>query len=468
MSKISSVVEQDARIETLIREIKDMFLRLGDGEISPSAYDTAWIARIPSLNDPNKPQFPTTLQWILKNQLKDGSWGEPSFFFLYDRLVCTLSCVLTLALWKQGEELITNGLHFLQTHIEGLDKEKSIRTVGFEMIFPSMLNEAKIIGLNLPYDLPCIKHMIKLREEKKSRIPMEVMHSVQTTLLHSLEAIEVELVQWDRILKLQSANGSISDSPSATTITYLNTHDSKCLEYLTYIVKRFEDHAPFLYPVDTYERNWMIDTIQRLGIDHHFCKEISNALDFLYRNLRKDGFAWGRDAFVTDIDDTCMGLRLLRLHGYPISPDVLEYFKDVDGTFLCYMGETHRGVSDYFSLYRFSQIAFLGEKILKQTKIFTEQHLIKSIKDNHVYDKWAIKKALNKEIEWALRNPWKTSLPMLDVKEYIRNYGDNDVWIGKTIYRMSNINNSKYLELAKLECNKLQAINTREAKSILL
>ncbi|KAI0523969.1 hypothetical protein KFK09_003333 [Dendrobium nobile] len=464
----NQVAEQDARIETLIREIKDMFLRLGDGEISPSAYDTAWIARIPSVNDPNKPQFPTTLQWILKNQLNDGSWGEPSFFSLYDRLVCTLSCVLTLTLWKQGEELIANGLHFLQTHIQDLDKEKSIRTVGFEMIFPSMLNEAKIIGLNLPYDLPCIKHIIKLREEKKSRIPMEVMHSVQTTLLHSLEAIEVELVQWDRILKLQSSNGSISDSPSATVATYLNTHDNKCLEYLTYIVKRFEDHAPFLYPVDTYERNWMIDTIQRLGIDHHFFKEISNALDFIYRNLRKDGFAWGRDAFVTDIDDTCMGLRLLRLHGYPISPDVLEYFKDVDGTFLCYMGETHRGVSDYFSLYRFSQIAFLGEKILKQTKIFAEQHLIKSIKDNHVYDKWAIKKALNKEIEWALRNPWKMSLPMLDVKEYIRNYGDNDVWIGKTIYRMSNINNSKYLELAKLECNKLQAIHTREAKSILL
>ncbi|KAH0467845.1 hypothetical protein IEQ34_002878 [Dendrobium chrysotoxum] len=115
----NQVGEQDARIETLIREIKDMFLRLGDGEISPSAYDTAWIARIPSLNDPNKPQFPTTLQWILKNQLKDGSWGEPSFFFLYDRLVCTISCTLTLALWKQGEDLIENVFLILHQHKNG-------------------------------------------------------------------------------------------------------------------------------------------------------------------------------------------------------------------------------------------------------------------------------------------------------------------------------------------------------------
>ncbi|PKU86965.1 Levopimaradiene synthase, chloroplastic [Dendrobium catenatum] len=467
MSKISSVVEQDARIETLIREIKDMFLRLGDGEISPSAYDTAWIARIPSLNDPNKPQFPTTLQWILKNQLNDGSWGEPSFFSLYDRLVCTLSCVLTLTLWKQGDELIANGLYFLQKYIPNLEKEKSNRRlVGFEITFPSMLEEAQSLGLSLPYELPCLKHIFTLREEKKRRIPVEVMHSVHTTMLHSLEALQ-ELVQWDRILKLQSSNGSFADSPSATVAAYLNSHDKKCLEYLTNIVKRFEDHVPFAYPVDIFERNWMVDTIQRLGIDHHFHEEISNTLNYLYRNLRKDGIAWARDLYLTDIDDTCITMLLLRLHGYPVSSDVLEYFKYDDDNFMCYAGETHKGVSDTFSLYRFSQIAFPGEKILKQANSFAKQHLINTIRDNQVHDKWAIKKALNKEIEWELRKPWKMSLPRLAVQEYIRNYGDDDVWIGKSMFRMSNINNSKYLELAKLDYNKLHAIHTGEANSIL-
>ncbi|KAK8939592.1 hypothetical protein KSP40_PGU017304 [Platanthera guangdongensis] len=92
-----------------------MFTSLGDGDISPSAYDTAWIARIPAADDASKPHFPTTLEWIRKNQLKDGSWGDKDFFFLYDRLVCTLSCILTLTLWGQDEELIAKGtLHLFE------------------------------------------------------------------------------------------------------------------------------------------------------------------------------------------------------------------------------------------------------------------------------------------------------------------------------------------------------------------
>ncbi|KAK8953707.1 hypothetical protein KSP40_PGU016022 [Platanthera guangdongensis] len=161
------------------------------------------------------------------------------------------------------------------------------------------------------------------------------MHSVQTTILFSLEAVQ-ELVQWDRMLKLQSTNGSFLDSPAATAAAYLNTRDKKCLEYLTYIVRTFEDHA--------------VHIVVRSGVD---------------------------------------------IRDY--AGDVLEYYKDGDDRFLCYTGETHQGFSDFFSLYRFSQIAFPGEKILKQAKSFAKQRLVNGIEDNHVYDKWALKKALDKE-----------------------------------------------------------------------
>lgn len=82
---------------------------MNDGETSPSAYDTAWIARIPSNDDLTKPQFPSTLSWILENQNEDGSWGEPRFFLLYDRLVCTLACILALKTWSSGEDHIAKG-----------------------------------------------------------------------------------------------------------------------------------------------------------------------------------------------------------------------------------------------------------------------------------------------------------------------------------------------------------------------
>ena len=41
--------------------------------------------------------------------------------------------------------------------------------------------------------------------------------------------------------------------------------------------------APFAYPIDNFERIWMVDTIQRLGIDLYFREEISDVLDYVYR-----------------------------------------------------------------------------------------------------------------------------------------------------------------------------------------
>jgi len=64
-----------------------------------------------------------------------------------------------------------------------------------------------------------------------------MMHSVHTTMLYSLEGLQ-EVVQWNKILKLQSPDGSFLSSPAATAVAYMKTGDSKCLEYLTYIVRR--------------------------------------------------------------------------------------------------------------------------------------------------------------------------------------------------------------------------------------
>ncbi|GLJ48426.1 hypothetical protein SUGI_1022130 [Cryptomeria japonica] len=49
---------KEKRVQTLISEIKKMFKSMGDGDISPSAYDTAWVARVPALDGSDCPQFP--------------------------------------------------------------------------------------------------------------------------------------------------------------------------------------------------------------------------------------------------------------------------------------------------------------------------------------------------------------------------------------------------------------------------
>ena len=91
-----------------------MFRSMGYGETNPSAYDTAWVARIPAVDGSDKPQFPETLQWILQNQLKDGSWGERFYFLAYDRILATLACIITLTLWRTGETQLHKGLYSSQ------------------------------------------------------------------------------------------------------------------------------------------------------------------------------------------------------------------------------------------------------------------------------------------------------------------------------------------------------------------
>lgn len=82
-------------------------------ELSVSAYDTAWVAMVPSPAAPTTPCFPGTVNWILENQLHDGSWGgvvhHHDTCLLKDSLSSTLACVLALNTWSVGEEQMIKG-----------------------------------------------------------------------------------------------------------------------------------------------------------------------------------------------------------------------------------------------------------------------------------------------------------------------------------------------------------------------
>ncbi|XP_068669045.1 bifunctional abietadiene synthase, chloroplastic-like [Aristolochia californica] len=105
-----------------------------------------------------------------------------------------------------------------------------------------------------------------------------------------------------------------------------------------------------------------------------------------------------------------MALRLLRLHGYPISPDVLNNFGEKDGKVFCFVGQTHPGLSDMFNMYRFSQVRFPGETIMKEAQAFAEGYLKSCLKQKHLHDKWSLKKAFHKVIPPLLQPCMKQNL----------------------------------------------------------
>ena len=105
-----------------VRELEDR-IRIREQLVSaepppppPSAYDTAWVAMVPAPGSLQVPHFPQCVDWILRNQRGDGSWGPQAdgsgdgpWSLGKDSLSSTMACVLALRTWGVGDEHVGKG-----------------------------------------------------------------------------------------------------------------------------------------------------------------------------------------------------------------------------------------------------------------------------------------------------------------------------------------------------------------------
>ncbi|KAJ1295600.1 hypothetical protein BS78_01G235500 [Paspalum vaginatum] len=459
------IPEDDERgLQPLIDQVRAMLRSMNDGEISVSAYDTAWVALVPKL-DGEGPQFPATVRWIADNQLPDGSWGDSALFSAYDRMTNTLACVVALTKWSLEPEKCKTGLSFLHENMWRLaEEEQESMPIGFEIAFPSLIQTARNLGIDFPYDHPALQSIYSNREIKLKRIPKDMMHRVPTSILHSLEGMPD--LDWAKLLNLQSSDGSFLYSPSATAYALMQTGDKKCFEYIDRIVKKFDGGVPNVYPVDLFEHIWAVDRLERLGIARYFQREIKQCMDYVHRHWTEDGICWARNSNVKDVDDTAMAFRLLRLHGYNVSPSVFKNFEK-DGEFFCFVGQSTQAVTGMYNLNRASQICFQGEDVLHRARIFSYEFLRQREIQGMLRDKWILAKDLPGEVQYTLDFPWYASLPRVEARTYLDQYGGkDDTWIGKTLYRMPLVNNNVYLELARMDFNRCQVLHQLECHGL--
>ncbi|KAF3338370.1 ent-copalyl diphosphate synthase 1 [Carex littledalei] len=462
---IDEKLSEGTKLPELLQTIKDMLKSINDGEITVSPYDTAWVALIKDVNGGEGPQFPSSLEWIVSNQLPDGSWGDAGFFSAHDRMINTLACVIVLTSWRIHPERRNTGLVFLRENMCRLaDEATEHMLLGFEITFPSLLQMAKDLGLELPFDDPILQNINAMRDTKIKRIPRDVMHDVPTSLLYSLEGFPN--LNWERLLKLQYDDGSFLFSPSSTAYAFIQTNDEKCLGYLKQIVNRFHGGAPNIYPVNLFERIWVVDRLERLGISRYFKTEIVSLLDYVHKAWTDQGVCSARNSTVQDIDDTSMAFRLLRLYGYDVSSCAFKHFLK-DGEFFCFAGQSNQALTGIYNLNRASQTMFPDEHILQQAMDFSYKFLREKQVSGQLRDKWIITKDLPGEVEYALDFPWYASLPRVEARLYLNQYGgSSDVWIGKTLYRMPFVCNDIYLELAKADFNRCQMVHQLELHNL--
>nr|WCR39977.1 terpene synthase class II [Dracocephalum officinale] len=444
--------------------IRRMLQNMDDGEISVSPYDTAWVALVEDIGGSGRPQFPTSLEWISDNQLSDGSWGDRKFV-IYDRILNTLACVVALTAWKMHPHKCNQGLRFIRENIEKLESEdEEHMPVGFEVALPSLMDRATKLGIEIPNNSKIMKNIYAKRDLKLRNIPMDLLHKKPTSLLFSLEGMKG--LDWDKLLKVRESDGSFLTSPSSTAYALHHTKDELCLQYLLRTVKRFNGGVPHAYPVELFERLWCIDRLQRLGISRYFQVEIEECIKYVYRYWTNKGLGWARNVSIQEIDNTSMGFRLLRLYGYDVSADAFKQFEK-GGEFCCLSGETSHGVTEMYNLYRASQLMYTQEHILADAKNYSANFLHRKRLNNELIDKWIITKDLPGEVGYGLDVPFYASLPRLEARFFLDQYGgDDDVWIGKTLYRLLKVNCDDYLELAKLDYENCQSLHQLEWKSM--
>uniref|UniRef100_A0A0E0G8K5 Terpene synthase metal-binding domain-containing protein n=1 Tax=Oryza nivara TaxID=4536 RepID=A0A0E0G8K5_ORYNI len=217
--------------------------QLREVQLSPSSYDTAWVAMVPVQGSHQTPRFPQCIEWIMQNQHDDGSWGTnlPGSVVNKDILLCTLACVVALKRWNTGRDHISRGLNFIGKNFWVAMDEQTIAPVGFNITFSGLLNLATGTGLEFPVmqtDIDGIFHMRKIELERDAYGTASSRRAFMAYVSEGLGSLQ----DWDQVMAYQRKNRSIFNSPSATAATVIHGHNDSALCYLDSLVSKL--HGP--------------------------------------------------------------------------------------------------------------------------------------------------------------------------------------------------------------------------------
>ncbi|KAK7324128.1 hypothetical protein VNO77_27650 [Canavalia gladiata] len=444
-------------IEDSKERIRKMFNKV---ELSVSSYDTAWVAMIPSSTSPHAPFFPQCLNWLLDNQLFDGSWGLPSrhTLLINDALLSTLACVLALKQWGVGEDQINRGLQFIESNITSINDEKQHPPIGFDILFPSLIEYALNSGINLPTGATALETMIQKREIEFQRGSQSNSEGWRAYLAYISEGM-LKSLDWEAIMKYQRKNGSLFNSPATTAAVFQHLKNAECLNYIQSVLEKFGNAVPTVYPLDIYARLCMIDSLERLGIHRHFKEEIRSVLDETYRYWQQEV----EDIFL-DPTTCALAFRMLRLNGYDVSSDPFHQYSE--DKFANSLKGHLKDVGAVLELYRASQaIIHPDESILLSQSLWT-RHLLKQ--ESSPYQVYAdkLRSYVDLEVKDALNFPYHANLERLLNRKSMEHYNVEETRILKTSYRSCNLGDQEILKLAVEDFNICQSIHIEELKQL--
>lgn len=245
--------------------IKQLLQEIGPGyEISSSAYDTAWLARLVKLDEPIGYE---ALAWLRANQLEDGSWGASEPLYYHDRVICTLSAIITLEKYGDDSDAarIDRALPVFYEYLGKLNMDPAGETIAFEMLLPALMAEGKTIGLLPSGGTSQLNELALARETKLAKAPGRMI-SRQVTMAFSTEMVGPNGLHLVDVANLQEANGSVAYSPAATVFysLYARPQDRRALAFLRSAA--VNGSVPYIAPIEVFERGWALWNLALPGV----------------------------------------------------------------------------------------------------------------------------------------------------------------------------------------------------------
>lgn len=321
----------------LINKAQQLISGIQVGEMSSTAYDTSWFLRLRA--EDGSLRFPSTYDWVVNNQHKDGSWGG-TFETFHDRLVSTLAVVN--ALYKldpyKNAHMIEQGLEYIRRNARNL-KSDSYETIGFELLFTTLLDEAFTYGFQLPYNE--FSYVKKTKEVKLSLIPENWMYQKETSICHNLEFLGGK-INLEKAVTLVETNGSIGNSPSASAYVAQYSCHPQLHNYLNETMLDSKDGGiSNVRPFEIFEFSWVYYNLLIAGLRFN---EMERGIRHLKQSWRTNGVGISKNGLMPDADDSALAMNVLAFFGHDTGTDFLKSYQSESG-YLCFPFERNPSVS---------------------------------------------------------------------------------------------------------------------------
>ncbi|KAL6902155.1 hypothetical protein ACP4OV_005031 [Aristida adscensionis] len=226
--------------------------------------------------------------------------------------------------------------------------------------------------------------------------------------------------------------GVVSQS---VAILMIATFNKKPEEWMTERANQLKEKISGLFEAytTTAEQMKLVDTLQHLGIDHHFNEQILSVLSTIH----------GGEFNSTSLHEVALRFRLLRQQGFWVSPDVFNKFKETNGAFRVDITNDPRGL---LSLYNAAYLVTHGEAELEEAILFARQHL-ESMRSS-------LESPLAQQVRRALHLPLPRTFRRVETLHFISEYEEESA------------HNSSILEFAKLDFDLLQRHHLKELKAL--